>query len=231
MTVDLAIGAYDQDDDMLEAVRADGRPRVRVYPVREVAVVLGRGSKPEQEILAAPVLEDGVPVLRRRGGGCAVVLDRGNVVLSLVVPRPGFGGGRAEFAGISEWLIGALGRMGIQGVEQRGISDLAVGDRKVGGACVYRPLGLVYYSTTLLVDPDVELSERYLRHPPREPEYRRGRSHREFMGRLADRWAAEGPIAFAQALGTALDPTLPAGGRPARVEVVVPRSDRPEARS
>jgi lipoate-protein ligase A len=40
------------------------------------------------------------------------------------------------------------------------------------------------YSATLLVDPDLDLVERYLAHPPREPEYRRGRPHRDFMGRL-----------------------------------------------
>jgi len=225
VTVDsVAIGNYDRDEDLLGAVRADGRPRVRIYPVLDVSVVLGRGSKPEQELHLDRVVADGVPVLRRRGGGCAVVLDPGNVVLSLVVARAGFGGGRAEFAGISEWLVDALKRMGISGVVQRGISDMAIGDRKVGGACIYRPLGLVYYSTTLLVDPDVELSERYLRHPPREPAYREGRPHRDFMGRLAGTWKGVNAPAFARALARTLDPQSPLDTNRLRIELVLPRN-------
>ena len=67
------------------------------------------------------------------------------------------------------------------------------------GSCIYRTRGLLYYSTTLLLDPDLELVERYLPHPPREPEYRRGRPHRDFMTSVrdvlgpgaADRFAAD----------------------------------------
>ena len=33
------------------------------------------------------VLDDGVPVLRRRGGGCAVLLDPGNLVVAAALPR------------------------------------------------------------------------------------------------------------------------------------------------
>ena len=75
----------------------------------------------------------------------------------------------------------ALAEMGIAGVEHRGISDLAFGDRKVGGTYLYRAKGLVYFSASLLVAHDLEGVERYLRHPPREPDWRRGRPHRDFM--------------------------------------------------
>ena len=59
-----------------------------------------------------------------------------------------------------------------------------LGERKIGGSCIWRTRGLLYYSTTLLVDPDLDLCERYLPHPPREPAYRAGRPHRAFMGSL-----------------------------------------------
>jgi hypothetical protein len=37
------------------------------------------------------------------------------------------------------------------------------------------------YSTSILLDADVGLMERYLQHPPREPDYRRSRPHAAFV--------------------------------------------------
>jgi lipoate-protein ligase A len=181
---DLAAERYDRDDDLLAAVGRDGRPRLRVAGVPHVAVVLGRGSRPARELRLAAVLADRVPVLTRPGGGCAVVLDPGNLVVSVVLPLPGVGGIRGAFARLTTWLCAGLARSGVTGVARGGVSDLVLDDRKVGGSAIYRRRGLLYYSSTLLVAPDLDLVDRYLMHPPREPAYRRGRPHREFMGSL-----------------------------------------------
>ncbi len=181
-----AIAPFTADDDLLAGTRADGRARLRVRPWQDTTVVIGRGGKPELELDLAAISADGVDLLRRPGGGCAVVLDPGNVVASVVLPLPGLSGIKSAFAAISKWLIANLAAAGLAGLSQEGVSDLVLDGRKIGGSCVYRTRGLLYYSTTLLVDPDLDLVERYLPHPPREPGYRRGRPHREFMGRLAD---------------------------------------------
>ncbi len=183
--------AWDLDDDLVAGLRADARPRARAraWPpagAPGVAVVVGRGGDPTVEVALDAARADGVPVLRRRGGGCAVVLDPGNAIVSLALPLAGVGGITSAFAAISGWLIGALARCGLPGLRQEGTSDLALAGRKVGGSCLWRTAGLVYYSTTLLVAPDLALAERYLPHPPREPAYRAGRPHRDFMGALRD---------------------------------------------
>jgi lipoate-protein ligase A len=177
---------YDLDDIMIERTRGDLQPRVRVYCLEETAVVIGRGGRPEVELRAAAIDADGVPVYKRPGGGCSVVLDPGNLIVAVTLPLPGIGGIKRAFEAISEWLIVALAACGVPGVEQRGVSDLAIGDRKIGGSCVYRTRGLLYYSTTLLVDPDFGLIDRYLAHPPREPDYRAGRTHRDFLVSLKE---------------------------------------------
>ena len=200
------VGVYDRDDDLIEAVRQDGRARVRIERCSGTVVVIGRGGRVEVEVLLDAVKRDGVPLLRRRGGGCAVVLDPGNLVVSVVLPWPGVGKIDLAFRRISSWLAEGLGALGHPGIEQRGVSDLAIGDRKIGGSCIYRAIGLVYYSTTLLVDPDVELAERYLAHPPREPDYRAGRCHREFMGRLARPSGGLDVTEFGRRLEVILDP-------------------------
>lgn len=206
----LAIGTYDDDDPLLEAVAADRRPRHRVYRPGAVRVVLGRGSRPEKELNIDACREDGVTVQRRHGGGCAVVLDPGNVVVSVVLPATGFAGNRGHFARLTEWLVAGLGAAGIGGLRQRGISDLALGERKVGGACIYRTRELLFYSVTLLAEPRVALIERYLAHPPREPDYRRGRPHAAFVTSLSREFPGAGGVAkLEQALGRVL--TSPAG--------------------
>ncbi len=202
---------FERDDDLLMAVRADGRPRLRIYPWDEVAVVIGRGGKQSVEIHADAVARDGVPLYRRPGGGCSVVLDPGNVILAAALPLPGIGGIKSAFAGITGWLIAGLeDGCGLAGIQSRGVSDLALAERKVGGSCVYRTHGLLLYATTLLVRPDLDLVERYLRHPPREPQYRRGRPHRQFMGSLREADPHLEPAQLAGALAPALERTLPA---------------------
>ena len=181
----MTLRAFDWDDDLLNATREDGQPRARVCLPSQIAIVLGRGSRPEQEVHVEVARSDGIPILRRRGGGCSVVLDPGNVIVSCTLPLPGLGGTTKAFRTISKWVIDALDQTGLHDVHQAGTSDLALGEQKIGGACIYRTKDLLYYSTTLLFQPDLGLVDRYLKHPPREPEYRAGRKHSAFMGSLA----------------------------------------------
>ena len=197
----LIVRPWLQDEPLIEATRGDGQPRVSVCPCPRRELVLGRGSKPEVELKLELVLDDEVPVFRRRGGGCAVLLDPGNLIVSVVLPLPGIGNTKRAFGAISERLIGALADCGVPGVTQRGISDLASGERKVGGASIYREKGLLYYSATLLIAPDLAGMERWLAHPPREPAYRRGRRHEEFVAGV-EGWS---PASGAEALAGRID--------------------------
>jgi lipoate-protein ligase A len=199
-----AFAPFGLDDALLEEAARSGSARLDLFVPEEVLVVLGRGSRPGAELRLEACEADGVCVRRRRGGGCAVVLDPGDLVVSLALLVPGIGDNRRHFARISEWLLDGLARAGISGVRREGSSDLAVADRKVGGACISRRRGLLHYGASLLVDPDVGLMERYLRHPPREPAYRAGRSHRDFVGALLPSSGPEGARSLAQTLGATL---------------------------
>lgn len=200
--------AWDLDADLIASVAAGGPARVRVRRCAAVQVVVGRGGRAGVEVDLAAARAAGVPVLRRRGGGCAVLLDPGNLVASLVVPLAGIGGVTTAFRAATAWIVDGLAGCGVPGVVGAGVSDLALGDRKVGGSCIQRTRGLVYYSTTLLFDPDLDLMERVLPHPPREPAYRRGRTHRDFLGGLGPAPGAD-PAAFAERLEERLAATLP----------------------
>ena len=80
------------------------------------------------------------------------------------------------------------------------MSDIVINNRKVAGACVWCSKDFLYYSATLLVEPRVDLIERYLKHPPKEPPYRRDRVHRDFVGSLNMEMSARSPDKIAQEL-------------------------------
>lgn len=193
-TKGLVISPYALDTDLMAAVRRSQQSHLRIYIPHVTAVVLGWGSKPGVELHLDACIQDRIPVLRRRGGGCAVVIDPGNVILSAALPQGGISGSRKYFSRFSDWIIEGLRKVGLSEVRPDGISDLVIGDRKIAGASLYRSADVLYYSASLLVDPDINLIERYLKHPPREPEYRRGRPHRDFicgLKSLVSSWDAQ----------------------------------------
>jgi len=82
-----------------------------------------------------------------------------------------------------------------------GQSDLIWQGRKVSGNSQRRTPEKLLQHGTLLYRFDAELAARYLLEPTRQPKYRRGRQHTEFLGnlpysaleiqrRVADTWGA-----------------------------------------
>ncbi len=149
-------------------------------------MVLGAGRRAEDDVDLDSVRKDGVPVRKRRGGGGTVVLSPGQVVLAVVTEVSSPFHNREYAAALGGWFVEALESAGADpsSIVPRGISDLAVGDRKILGSSVYRSRGLFFYQGSLLVSIDVALFSRYLRYPSRVPAYRRGRDHGAFCTTL-----------------------------------------------
>jgi len=176
---------YYYDDDLLNAVSRDGITRSRIYRLNSPLVVLGTGSKAEQELNLDNCFDDEVPILRRCGGGCPVVIDPGNLIISVAANGFPFGNNQEIFDVLSNWMIANLSKCGFPSVKQAGICDLVIDEQKISGACLHRSRDLIYYSATLLVNPDLSLLTRYLCHPPREPKYRKQRRHDTFVSSLS----------------------------------------------
>ena len=180
----MAYPPYNADDDLIGATEADRQSHLRVYSPRELMVVLGRGSRAEAEVNLEACDRDRVPIYRRRGGGCTVVLDPGNVVVSTTLPVEGLGKNDVYMKQLCAWLIAGLGKAGVQSLQHAGISDVALEGRKLAGSCIYRTRATLFFSATILVEPDLSRISQYLKHPPREPNYRVGRSHAAFLTAL-----------------------------------------------
>jgi hypothetical protein len=83
-----------------------------------------------------------------------------------------------------ERLRRALDRLSERPVRVAGYTDLVLGDRKFSGSAQYRRKGAILFHGTVMLDMDVRLIEETLAMPPRAPEYRRGRSHLDFLTNL-----------------------------------------------
>ncbi|MBN1836743.1 MAG: hypothetical protein JW820_12885 [Spirochaetales bacterium] len=197
------------NEDLLALFQGGRKPLFRLYEPREVSVVLGAGRRAEEDVLLDRVRSDGVEVLRRRGGGGTVVLSPGQVVLALVTEVDSPFRNLEYFRHINEWVRRALGVLGVERVEHRGISDLAIGERKILGTSLYRRRLLLFYQASLLVDVDLGLFDRYLRFPSRVPEYRRGRAHGEFCTTLRREGLLETPERILAELRAVVEAELP----------------------
>ncbi len=144
-------------------------------------VVLGRANNAKDSLVYKNIIADNVPVYKRPSGGESVILSPGMIVFSL---KTGFTGTMSTsqiFSKINRSLIGRLSELGIRNLHSRGISDLSIGEKKIAGSSMYLIKDSLFYHSVLNLSEDVSLISKYLRHPKREPDYRLGRSHDEFV--------------------------------------------------
>ena len=158
----------------------------RFFETRRTVVVLSSSNKVDVETIAPVCVSDGIPVLRRKGGGGTVVLGPGCVVLTLAFRAKDVFNNGHYFGLVNGLWMDALATLGVSGLSTRGLSDIAHGERKVAGTSVFRRKHLFVYQGSLLVHPDFARIERYLAHPSKEPDYRNGRDHRAFLTSLRD---------------------------------------------
>ena len=146
-------------------------------------VVLGRSNLAQSECDLKACLRDSVSVLRRRGGGGAVVLHPGAVVVSAGVWVRKYYHNNDYFKRINGSICSLLETFypRLASLKQAGISDLVFGMRKIAGTSMFRSRNYLLYQASILVDARADLMERYLRHPSREPDYRVGKKHRDFV--------------------------------------------------
>jgi lipoate---protein ligase len=173
------------NEDLLTEYTATGVAQLRVYEPASLCAVLGAAGRPEQDLLLGTLSADGVPWKKRRGGGGTVVLGPGQVVLALVKEVGSPFRNKEYAATINSWIVEALENLGVRGAHPEGISDLAIGQKKIVGTSIYRSRLVLFYQASLLVSNDISIFTRYLAFPQKVPEYRRGRSHEDFCTTLA----------------------------------------------
>lgn len=157
---------------------------VCVWQPDKTCLVLGQSNHPETSLHIDNVLHDNIPVFKRPSGGETVILTPNTLVISIAFTVDLLKNPKQYFLRINDALIAALTRMGIHNLSQKGISDIAIGEKKILGSAIYRRPNRVFYHAVLNVAEDIAVIARYINHPAKEPDYRKGRAHAEFVTSL-----------------------------------------------
>jgi len=156
----------------------------KVWIPSEICVVLGRSNNPTDSIHIDNIIRDNVPIYKRPSGGETVILSPNTLVISIAIKQSNFKGGKTYFEKINNEIISILQEYGIKNLKFKGISDIAINEVKILGSALYQNKDIVFYHAVLNVGESTELMENYLKHPNREPEYRKNRKHHDFVTSL-----------------------------------------------
>lgn len=191
-----------------EAEITEAHPRLRFWELSTYAVVLGASSRLEQEVKFEACLRDRIPIIRRSSGGGVVVIGPGALNVSIVLDRkfdPALAQVDTAQVFVLQRIAESISSSEVD-VRVQGSGDLTLDGRKVAGSAQRRLKRCVLVHATILFSGfDVGVIPRYLGSPLREPDYRQGRPHEEFVSKLPHgrealveririAWGAQGPL-------------------------------------
>ena len=209
--------------DWFEENGGDGL--LRFWEPENYFVVVGYGNHVETEVNVAACDAEGIPILRRCSGGGTVLQGPGCLNYSLVLKIEEHGP-LASITAANRFIMErnreaieteVRGQKPEARIEVRGHTDLALGPSlKFSGNAQRRRKHFLLFHGTFLLNFDLALIDKFLRMPSKEPDYRQGRSHMNFLTNLhepgdtvkrslAEAWSAS---------------DMPAGRRRSQVEVV-----------
>lgn len=160
-------------DEVLTSEVAAGRrpPTLRVWEWGAPAVIIGSFQSLRNEVDPEGAARHGVEVVRRISGGGAMFVEPGDTITySLSVPESLVHGlsFQDSYAYLDDWVLGALGEMGIHAWYQP-LNDIATDQGKIAGAAQKRIVGedggpgAVLHHVTMSYDIDADKMVEVLR--------------------------------------------------------------------
>ena len=173
------------DEALLEAAEQSDQPCevLRLWESPEIAVIVGRASRVQDEVNVPFCQQAGIPILRRCSGGTSVVLGPGCLLYGVVLDcekRPTLRMVDHAHRFVLDRLQHAIQQLGIA-VQFEEPCDLTWNNRKISGNSLRCKRQSFLYHGTVLYDFTNDLMSRCLRFPPRQPSYRQDRTHDEFV--------------------------------------------------
>ena len=177
------------DEALLEAAEQSTKPTelLRLWESPQMMVVVGSSTHLADEVNLEACRQLRVPVLRRPSGGAPIVAGPGCLMYAVVLSyqlRPELRMIDRAHRYVLEKIAATLSRIE-PGIKRAGSSDLALGDRKFSGNSLRCKRTHFLYHGTLLYQFPLEQIETLLKMPARQPDYRQGRPHGEFVMNLS----------------------------------------------
>jgi lipoate---protein ligase len=185
------------DEALLDFYEEDRRTdgMLRFWEPRNYFVVVGYGNLVASEVNVNACEYDRIPILRRCSGGGTVLQGPGCLNYSLILKIEE--GGPLGTIGSANRFIMERNRSAIESqlktagaqLKVAGHTDMVVeaspgSARKFSGNAQRRKKHFLLFHGTFLLNFNIGLVEKYLRMPSREPDYRVGRSHENFLTNL-----------------------------------------------
>ncbi|MFO0951821.1 MAG: lipoate--protein ligase family protein [Isosphaeraceae bacterium] len=159
---------------------------LRFWELPTFAVVLGATSRRLEDVNVELCREEGVPLARRSSGGGTVVIGPGALNLTVVLPMSAAPGLNAVDTAHSFVLgrIAASLSLSVPNVEVLGLGDLTLNGRKFGGSAQRRLRHWFFVHVSVLYNFPLARISRFTNLPRRQPAYREGRPHEDFVTNL-----------------------------------------------
>lgn len=171
---------YDLPD--LDIVNSEKKRDFKIWKPDKNYIVLGKSDKIETAIIKQKNenVDEKYYVLKRPSGGHTVVLSPKTLVIAVVVKTPELSP-KQLFGKVNTTTINALKDLKINNLNENGISDISIGDKKILGSSMHKNKNYLFYHAVLNVLEEPSFIAKLLAHPTSEPDYRKKRSHIDFM--------------------------------------------------
>jgi lipoate-protein ligase A len=189
LTLPTSAGNLACDEALLDQAEADvGSGVLRFWESATHFVVLGYANRVREEVDFGACQARGIPILRRLSGGGTVLQGPGCLNYSVIL-QIGDAPELQSITGTNRFVMErnrhALASLLGKAVTVEGHTDLAVDGLKFSGNAQRRKRDwLLFHGTFLLRHFDLTLLTKILLPPSRQPAYRQGRNHKEFVTQL-----------------------------------------------
>lgn len=176
------------DEALLECLE-NGREGelLRFWESSRFFIVLGCSSKIFEETNVKSCENEGIPILRRLSGGGTVLQGPGCLNFTLILKiseRPQLSTISQTNCFILNTHRNALAPLLKSKIEVQGTSDLTVDNLKFSGNAQRRKRSHLLFHGTILYRFNISMINQYLLMPSRQPEYRRNRTHEDFVANV-----------------------------------------------
>lgn len=160
-------------------LRADDRPFFLLNEGSPKSIVLGISSDVEEMVHTTKISTDPLPIIRRFSGGGSVVVDEDTLFLTWILPKKG-----AFESATPESIVSWAHRLYADAFQKTPLllqeNDFVINNAKCAGNAFYlRKDRWLLHSSFLWKFCKTNMA--YLKHPPKTPSYRAGRSHEAFL--------------------------------------------------